>query len=69
MIAKLTETIADHFRKGNLEWMTARDLSRRYGGTADHVKKIADRCWNEGLAITRDGKRGREYRSSMMGTQ
>jgi hypothetical protein len=54
----ITATIAQHFREGNLQWMTARQLATRYGGTQDHVKKVADKMVADGIAVKRRGDRG-----------
>jgi DNA-binding MarR family transcriptional regulator len=54
----VTETIAQHFRDGTLEWMTAKALARKFGATQDHVKRVADKMVDEGLADKRKGQRG-----------
>jgi hypothetical protein len=58
--------IEAHFRSPCLEWLTPKQLSKRYEHSRDVVEKVADRCTREShpLAVTRRGPNGREYRSA-----
>ena len=63
MIRQLTSAIAQAFGENKIEWSTASQLSRRFGGSRDHVKRVVDKLVLDGLAIKREGKRGSEYKS------
>jgi CRP-like cAMP-binding protein len=52
----VTETIAQHFREGNMEWMTAKAMASKFGATRDHVKRVADKMVEDGLADKRKAK-------------
>lgn len=63
---RVAADIEAHFRSPCQEWMTVKELSKRYEHSRDFVEKAADRCTlgSRPLAVTRRGAHGREYRSA-----
>ena len=64
---RVVTDIEAHFRLPCLEWMTAKQLSKRYEHSCDLIEKVAGRCTrgSQALAVTRRGPHGREYRSAL----
>jgi hypothetical protein len=63
---RVAADIEAHFRSPCLEWLTVKQLSKRYERSPDLVEKVADSCTRGAhpLAVMRQGPYGREYRSA-----